>query len=306
MFRTIDSCTVPVANAIVQASICEPVKGYFTFYLDNDPVLTAAELGAIRSGILQFVRSGMGNDVYVTGNVNQAVFVGTRVVDDNTPSAPVAVANESISEVEGDDGLSGAGKGILGAFGALLLLLLLLLFIRRRRKDEVADEQAAEPVKVDYDVGEQDLAAFGHYDSGDNVILPGSLADKDTLALADTMALALVAQSLEAPQPKQFENVKTLSSDISYKTQTDPSTATAGTELYGDAKPIVSAASDADMPVPTMSGVPDEVGEEQGVYDRFNGDIIQCLDSIAEDESDDGMVLLHEDDGGGDQESRTE
>jgi hypothetical protein len=307
LFRTIVSCSAPVANAIAQASICEPVNGYFTFYLDNDPELTVAEQTAIRSDILQIVRSGMANDVYVTGNVNQVVFVGTRVVAGNNPSAPVSV--DDVNELRGvdkgddDDGLSTPAKGILGAFGALLLLLVLLIFIRRRRKDEVADEQAVEPVKVG-DVGERDLAAFGHYDSGDNFIPPGSLADKDTLALVDTMTLALPPPALEAPQPKQLDDAKTPSSAISNKTQMNPSIATAGTKPDGDAKPIVFA--DADMPVPTVPHVSDEVGADEGVYDRFDGDIIQCLNTIAEDESEDGLILLQEEPLGGDEDSRAE
>lgn len=131
--------------------------------------------------MLQVVQSGMGNDVYVTGNVNQVVFIGTRAVDGNIPSAPVAVGNTNKPE-SGDNsngGLSGPGKAILGAFGGFLLLLLLLVFIRRRRKDAVPG------LKVDY-VRERYLSAFGHYDSGDKAIPAGSLAHKDTLALADT------------------------------------------------------------------------------------------------------------------------
>jgi hypothetical protein len=258
--------------------------------------MTAAEEAAIRSNMQQVVQSGMGNNVYVSGNVNQVVFVGTRAVDGNITSAPVAVgnANELESGGNANNGLSGPGRGILGAFGALFLFLLLLVFIRRRRKDEVADEQVAEPVKVLY-VWERDLAAFGHHDSGDNVIPFGSLADKDTLALADTMALAL-----EAPQPKKLHGVKTLSSNISKQKQSNPSIARAGTK-HGGAKPIAVSA-----PVLTMSDVPDEDRGEQGVYDRFDGDIIQCLDAIAEDDSEDGLVLLQEDDLGGDEDGRIE
>jgi hypothetical protein len=289
--------------------MCDPVNGYITFYLDNDPELTTAEQASIRSGILRVVRSGMGNDVYVTGNVNQVVFVGTRAVDGNIPTAPVAVGNgnEPTSVSKADPGLSGPGKGILGAFGALSLLLLLVVFIRRTRKDEVADEHTAvddEPVKVD-SVRERDLAAFGHYDSGDNIISRGSLADQDTLALADTMALALAARTLHATQPKQFDDVTTPSSVSYNKTQMNPSIATAGTKPDGNVKPIVFAAADADMPVLTMSDGPDAVGGDEGVYDRFDGDIIQCLNTIAEDESEDGMLLLQDDDLDGDEDSRT-
>ena len=320
----LESCAAKVASAIATASICEPIKGYFTFYLDDDPEITAAEQVAIRSSMLQIVRSGMGNDVYVTGNVNQVVFVGTRAVDGNIPNAPVAVANvnEPKSIGGGNSGLSGPGKGILGAFGALSLLLLLFIFIRRSRKDEVADEQSAESVKID-NLEERDLAAFGHYDSGDNFIPHGSLADKDTLALADTMTMAVKTRGsladkdtlaladtttmavetrvLQAPRPKRFDHVKTLSS----APPMNPSIATTGTKPDGDGKPIVFAAGAADMPVLTMSDVPDEVRGEQGLYDRFDGDIIQCLDAIAEDESEDGMIILQEDDLDGDEDSRT-
>jgi hypothetical protein len=155
--------------------------------------MTAAEEAAIKSGMLQVIQSGMGNDVYVAGNVNQVVFVGTRAVDGTVSSAPdAAVGNVDEPEIGGNgkDGISGAGKGIIGAFGGLFLLLLMLAFTRRRQKDEVADEEASEPAEVEY-IGERDLDEFDQYDSGDNIISAGSLSDKDTLALVDTVEASL-------------------------------------------------------------------------------------------------------------------
>ena len=55
-----------------------------TMFIQNDPPLSEVELKSIRIGALRVIRSGMFNNVYVSGNVKKVVFVGRRA-DDGTP-----------------------------------------------------------------------------------------------------------------------------------------------------------------------------------------------------------------------------
>lgn len=107
----------------------------------------ASEL-SLTSGILQYIRSAMNDDIGTLGDVQKVIFMGQRMEG----SSPWSSANrDSTSKENTRDSISQAGKGLLTL--ATLLGVLGILFIQRRRRrratQPVLDDGPLEIIKED-------------------------------------------------------------------------------------------------------------------------------------------------------------
>ena len=172
-------------------SACLPIQGGLTVSLgltaEEQEVLAALpeeDREEIRMAVLNFVSGSMMNDVYIVpGNIEKVIFVGDRQA--------IEEAKANTKGEDGDDGLSGTGKGLLSA-GILIFLLLILfgiMLLRKRSRKDVDDSSNIKNANL-----MPGIAVLPEDDDEDNwhsrrtgatdlEVVPGSLAFTDSLAL---------------------------------------------------------------------------------------------------------------------------
>jgi hypothetical protein len=269
------------------SSICQPMNGFVTVYLNggDGTIFADNEEASIRSDLLRVVRSGMSNDVYATGNVKKVVFLGKRIFDE-APVSPIETSPQ-IKVFDDDDGITSVGKGLISAFAILFAFFMLLVLIRRRRKiDEVA--AIDEPLASDWVKIEPAVIVFPALPRppvrrtiyGANI--PGSLAEKDELALMPSTKAA-------------FDDGSSLSSGASSQIMApmDPIPHLLTLTNTDDIEPgsaFVPNTCHAEIPMMTVPEAPRANDHGENMLDKFDGDIIKCLNIIAEDSGDDTVI----------------
>ena len=267
-----------------------------TMFIQNDPPLSEVELKSIRIGALRVIRSGMFNNVYVSGNVKKVVFVGRRA-DDGTPDV---VDNAQQLQQGGNDqqpskgGLSGLSISLF-AFLAILVLAVIALLVIRRRKKKIAEAGGiadGRPVKgdaikeqrtVDGSDGEHSPTASA---DGNRAVypLPGSLAEQDELALAASGDYDEVS-SLSSASVTPMVRVQPHGRRGQPMTIMEASSS----EGINDEGIVFKCCGENDLPVPIPA--PQKSSEDLTILDKFDGDVIRCLNTIAEDSDDEHVIL---------------
>ena len=203
-------CIVPVDPTTVANTICQPIVGSMTAEVATNLGMNPSTEEALRDGVLQVVKTGCDDDIYVSGNIRKVSFVGTRVANPTTDPNAAGLSNDDEGGDDGGGSLGTLGVAFLSVGGVLLCLLLLLLFVRRRREDEeergVLFVEAEEPEVREIVPGQEtddDIYTSGPTPTSDDdnwhhrsqgwgspvvrgpggINAPGSLAAMDTLAL---------------------------------------------------------------------------------------------------------------------------
>lgn len=104
-------------------------------YLKDDPPLSSNALISIQAGILKLISYGMLQDLYVSGNVKQVIFVGTRPDD----SGQNGFRNQGRSSLNSSNNSNTNGRavGLIGGFaGVLVIAMLATLFVVRKKNKE--------------------------------------------------------------------------------------------------------------------------------------------------------------------------
>ena len=287
--RIADNCAVIVEGSISRTTTCKPFNGHLTMFLQNDPTLLENEISSIRVNALRLIRSGMFNNVYVSGNVKKVVFIGRRA-DDGSPyfdSAQWQVEQQS------KRGMSGLSKSLFSVLAVLFVAVLALLAIRSRKKKIAAGSR---PVKGGHDSdaiiqdqrtvegsdGEPSPTAVNSGGTRAVAPIPGSLAEKDELALA---------------HPSDYDEVSSLSS-----ASVTPMVRVKPRDRQGRVMTLLSTSGDSNDTDPAIQCFGENgINEQKSLYsdrsmlDKFDGDVIRCLNTIAED-SDDDVVILDDSD----------
>lgn len=104
-------------------------------FLKNDPPLSPSALISIQAGILKLTSYGMLQDLYVSGNVKQVIFVGTR--PDDSGLNGFRNQGRSSSNSSNNSNASVRAVGLIGGFaGVLMITMLATLFVVRKRNKE--------------------------------------------------------------------------------------------------------------------------------------------------------------------------
>ena len=186
----------------------------------NDPAPqnedNGGELSKFRTGILRLIRHGMNNNLYVSGNVQQTVFIGTRTNSNDTSTTfqggnkAIAVHEKSLKD--GSNNLSGGAiAAIICIIVSLAIFIALFLVDARKKKKQqelnwATSNRTKEQQEAPPDCNVQQ-AVEAHPDQNllnEKVGKSGSTTQLDddeyeTPSLPDRDSLALVIQSITMP-----------------------------------------------------------------------------------------------------------
>jgi hypothetical protein len=146
-----------------------------------DPFITGEVEDGLDRGIMRTIRSGMYDDVYVSGNVKKVSFIGERI---ETGYVDANAAKGYDNQSDGN-GLSVIGISFI-CVGSVLILALAALFVTKRRQRRKEEERNM--IFHDATVGARELQAANDEPpfkvrTIEGADIPGSLANEDELAL---------------------------------------------------------------------------------------------------------------------------
>lgn len=160
-----------------------PIKGSITATVDSSASDTTKD-GILR-GILRVVRQGMTDDVYVSDDIKQVSFIGSRTDTSNSANSGSSENNSQAAPV------SGIGIAFI-CIGVILLLTLITLLVSKRQRKKAEErnmifhDATVEAQALALDKGGNEyhyrgtVVATSALEGAD---IPGSLANKDELAL---------------------------------------------------------------------------------------------------------------------------
>jgi hypothetical protein len=143
---------VNVASDAKNGAICQPFNGLLRAYLKNDPPLSPDALISVHAGILKLVRHGMLQELYVSGNIKQAIFVGTRP-DDPGLNGFSNQEGSSLNSSNNTNNTDSRAVGLIGGFAGILVISLLvaLFVVRKKNKKESSKHAGNFPIEARHD-----------------------------------------------------------------------------------------------------------------------------------------------------------
>jgi hypothetical protein len=128
---------VKVASGVKNGAICQPFNGLLRAYLKNNPPVSSDALISVQTGILKLIRYGMLQEaLFASGNVKQAIFVGTRPDDSRLNGFRNQERSSSLNSSNNNNtnNTNGRAVGLIGGFaGVLVITLLVILFVVRNK-----------------------------------------------------------------------------------------------------------------------------------------------------------------------------
>ena len=240
-------CFVPVPRATSENNLCQPVTSTIRAYLKsksshdvNDPAPQDEDLSKFRTGLLRLIRHGMNNNLYVSGNVQQTVFIGTRTnSNDNSTTfkgGNMAIAVSEKSMKDGSNNLSGGAIAVIICiiFSLVIFIAIFLIDARKKKKQQKLnwatsnkskEQQEAPPDCSIHQVEEahpdQNLLNEKVGKSGSTTKLDDdeydtpSLPDRDSLALAiHSISMPATTGTTKLTLPASPQNVKSTTTAV--------------------------------------------------------------------------------------------
>jgi hypothetical protein len=184
--RVLVDCIVPVESSVSSGANCVPIKGSITATVDSSASATTKD-GILR-GILRVVRQGMADDVYVSGDIKQVSFIGSRTDTSNSERSSSTAGSQSDAQAAS---VSNIGIAFICIGVVLLLTLIALLVTKRQRKKAEERNMIFHDATVEAQALALDKGGDTYHHRGavvetaalEGADIPGSLANKDELAL---------------------------------------------------------------------------------------------------------------------------
>ena len=167
--------------------------------------LSENEISNIRTTMLRLIRHGMNNDLYVSGNVKQAVFIGTRTKTNSTTTSFAGSANhddptsmpvlQPSPNSNNNNNMSGGIIAVIICIILVILIFIICFIVDKKRKEnqekKMADWSIRETQQQDANLAhpDQDLATKNHNSNdehGNGVVMIGK---SGSTTLDDTPSL---------------------------------------------------------------------------------------------------------------------